>query len=88
MYLKRVQVKNAFSVIKDKWSNIDFVLHSIAFSNKDELKGKYLDTSRNNFVDTMLISCFSFTEVANEASKIMNSGAQCLLLHMTAPKNI
>ena len=78
--LEEDSVKNAFSVIKDKWSNIDFVLHSIAFSNKDELKGKYLDTSRNNFIDTMLISCFSFTEVAKEASKIMNSGGSMLTL--------
>ena len=78
--LEEDSVKNAFSVIKNKWSNIDIVLHSIAFSNKDELKGKYLDTSRNNFIDTMLISCFSFTEVAKEASKIMSSGGSMLTL--------
>ena len=54
-------IETAFDQVKSKWDSIDFVLHSIAFSDKNELKGKYLDTSRDNFTDTMLISCFSFT---------------------------
>ena len=69
-------IQKAFNQVKDKWGSIDFVLHSIAFSDKNELKGKYLDTSRDNFTQTMLISCFSFTETAKEASKlIVNGGA-------------
>ena len=58
----------------------DFVLHSIAFSDKNELKGKYLDTSRDNFTQTMLISCFSFTETAKEASKLMVNGGALVTL--------
>ena len=57
-------IKNTFSQIKDKWKTIDFVLHSIAFSDKNELKGKYINSTRENFSNTMLISCFSFTEIA------------------------
>ena len=56
------------------------MLHSIAFSDKNELKGKYLDTSRDNFTDTMLISCFSFTETAKAASKLMSSGGAIVTL--------
>ena len=67
-------VKNSFDEIGNHWGEIDFVLHSIAFSEKEELKGKYLNTSRNNFSNTMLISCFSFTEVAHEAEKLMKKG--------------
>ena len=75
-------IQKAFNQVKDKWGSIDFVLHSIAFSDKNELKGKYLDTSRDNFTQTMLISCFSFTETAKEASKLMvNSGALVTLTY-------
>ena len=49
-------IKNTFSQIKDKWQSIDFVLHSIAFSDKNELKGKYINSTRENFSNTMLIS--------------------------------
>ena len=70
----------AFDQVKSKWDSIDFVLHSIAFSDKNELKGKYLDTSRDNFTDTMLISCFSFTETAKAASKLMSNGGAIVTL--------
>ena len=73
-------IKKAFNQVKDKWGSIDFVLHSIAFSDKNELKGKYLDTSRDNFTQTMLISCFSFTETAKEASKLMVDGGALVTL--------
>ena len=73
-------IQKAFNQVKDKWGSIDFVLHSIAFSDKNELKGKYLDTSRDNFTQTMLISCFSFTETAKEASKIMVNGGALVTL--------
>ena len=73
-------IKSAFEKVKDKWGTVDFVLHSIAFSDKNELKGKYLDTSRDNFTQTMLISCFSFTETANEASKLMINGGSMVTL--------
>ena len=73
-------IQKAFDQVKDKWGSIDFVLHSIAFSDKNELKGKYLDTSRDNFTQTMLISCFSFTETAKEASKLMVNGGALVTL--------
>ena len=73
-------IQKAFNQVKDKWGSIDFVLHSIAFSDKNELKGKYLDTSRDNFTQTMLISCFSFTETAKEASKLMMDGGALVTL--------
>ena len=73
-------IQKAFNQVKDKWGSIDFVLHSIAFSDKNELKGKYLDTSRDNFTQTMLISCFSFTETAKEASKLMVDGGALVKL--------
>jgi len=78
--LNSESIKSAFEKVKDKWGTVDFVLHSIAFSDKNELKGKYLDTSRDNFTQTMLISCFSFTETANEASKLMINGGSMVTL--------
>ena len=78
--LKEGSIKKSFTEIENQWNNIDFVLHSIAFSEKEELKGKYLNTSRNNFSNTMVISCFSFTEVAHEAEKLMKNGGSLLTL--------
>ncbi len=63
-----------FQTLKDEWGTIDFVLHAIAFSDKNELKGLYADTTRENFSRTMIISCFSFTEVAKRAAEIMTNG--------------
>ena len=71
---------NLFKEIKNKWSSLDFVVHAIAFSDRSELSGEYLNTSRDNFVKSMIISCFSFTEIAKEASKIMNRGSSLLTL--------
>ncbi len=67
---KKDEVIKLFEDIKSKWSQIDFVVHAVAFSDKSELSGEYLNTTRENFLRSMLISCFSFTEVAKEASKI------------------
>jgi enoyl-[acyl-carrier protein] reductase I len=71
---------NLFQEIKNKWSNLDFVVHAIAFSDRAELSGEYLKTSRDNFIKSMVISCFSFTEIAKEASKIMGKGSSLLTL--------
>ena len=79
---------NLFKKIKDKWNNIDFVVHAVAFSDRTELSGEYLNTSRNNFIKSMVISCFSFTEVAKEASKIMNKGGSMLTLTYESTKTI
>ena len=58
-------VDNAFAEIKTKWGSLDFVVHALAFSDRRELSGRYADTTRENFTNTMVISCFSFTEVAS-----------------------
>ena len=75
-------------IIKSKWGEIDFVVHAVAFSDKSELSGEYLNTTRENFLKSMLISCFSFTEVAKEASKIMKKGGSMLTLTYESSKAI
>ena len=71
---------NLFKEIKNKWTNLDFVVHAIAFSDRAELSGEYLNTTRDNFIKSMVVSCFSFTEIAKEASKIMEKGSSLLTL--------
>lgn len=70
----------AFKEIEEKWGQIDFVVHAIAFSDKNELDGMYLNTTRNNFLRTMDISVFSFTAVAQRAVKLMKDGGSLLTL--------
>ena len=69
-----------FRQIKDKWGGLDFVVHAIGFSNKDELEGRYLDTSADNFALTMNISVYSFTAVAKRAEALMKPGGALLTL--------
>ena len=64
-------VDTVFTALREKWGGLDFVVHAIAFSDKNELKGRYADTTRENFSRTMLISCFSFTEIARRAAELM-----------------
>src|SRR6266516_5511801 len=64
-------VDATFATIAEKWGSLDFLVHAIAFSDKNELKGRYAETSRENFVRTMIISCFSFTELAKRAAELM-----------------
>ena len=82
------EIVKLFEDIKNKWSQIDFVVHAIAFSDRAELTGEYLNTTRKNFLKSMLISCFSFTEVAKEASKIMKEGGSMLTLTYESNKVI
>ena len=82
------EIIKLFEDIKAKWGQIDFVVHAVAFSDKSELSGEYLNTTRDNFLKSMLISCFSFTEVAKEASKIMNEGGSMLTLTYESTKAI
>ena len=77
-----------FEEIKKKWGQIDFVVHAVAFSDRTELSGQYIDTSRENFSKSMLVSCFSFTEVAKEASKVMKKGGSMLTLTYESTKAI
>ena len=69
-----------FAALKAKWGKLDFLVHAIAFSDKAELDGRYVDTTEKNFVQTMLISCFSFTALAQRAEKLMDKGGSLLTL--------
>ena len=73
-------MENVFGTLKEKWGKIDFLVHGIGFSNKDELRGKYYNTSADNFNQTMHISCYSFTEACRLAEPIMNEGGSILTL--------
>src|SRR6266481_1935693 len=73
-------VDAAFAALKDKWGSMDFVVHAIAYTDKNELKGRYADTSRENFIRTMVISCFSFTEIARRAADLMPNGGAMVTL--------
>tara|TARA_B100000586_G_scaffold136197_1_gene98594 strand:+ start:141 stop:926 length:786 start_codon:yes stop_codon:yes gene_type:complete len=81
-------IVKTFEEIKNKWGQLDFVVHAIAFSDRAELSGEYINTSRENFAKSMLVSCFSFTEIAKEASKIMKSGSSMLTLTYESTKVI
>ena len=69
-----------FATIKEKWGGIDFLVHAIAFSDKDELTGRYIDTSEDNFTRTMQISCYSLTALAQRAEPLMDGGGSILTL--------
>ncbi len=73
-------VDSVFETLKAEWGTMDFVVHALAFSDRNELKGRYADTSRENFINTMVISCFSFTEVAKRASDLMPNGGSMITL--------
>ena len=78
-------VDAVFSTLKSKWGNLDFVVHAIAYSDKEELKGQYVDTTRDNFERTMDISVYSFTEITRKATAMMNDG--CLLYTSPSPRD-
>ncbi len=69
-----------FDAARAAWGTLDFVVHAIAFSDKDQLDGRYVDTTEDNFVKTMLISCYSFTAIAQRAEKLMPNGGSLLTL--------
>ena len=74
-------VDATFEALRSKWGTLDFLVHAIGFSDKNELKGRYADTTRANFSRTMVISCFSFTEVAKRAADMMpESGGSMITL--------
>ena len=82
-------IQHTFKTIEKEYGKIDFLVHAIAFSDKEQLKGKYIDTSKDNFLKTMEISCYSFTAVARAAAKIMNpKGSMITLSYLGAEKVI
>ena len=73
-------VETTFAAVADQWGGLDFVIHAIAYSDKEELKGQYLDTSRENFLNTLDISCYSFTAICRRASALLNEGGSLITL--------
>ena len=73
-------VEAVFKALGQNWGSIDFLVHAVAFSDKEELDGRYVDTSKDNFVQTMLISCYSFTALAKRAEALMPNGGSLLTL--------
>jgi enoyl-[acyl-carrier protein] reductase I len=73
-------IEEIFKTIKAKWGKLDFLVHAIAYSDKEELKGEYVNTSRDNFNRTLDISCYSFTSVAKQAADLMTDGGSLLTL--------
>ena len=73
-------IEETFKLLKEKWDTIDFIVHAIAYSDKEELKGEYVDTTRENFYKTMDISVYSFTAIAQRAAKMMPNGGSMITL--------
>ena len=77
---KDEDLKSVFGHLQKQWGKLDFIIHAIAFSNKEELKGRYLDTTLDNFLNTMHISCYSFTAVLRHAAPLMKEGGSAVTL--------
>ncbi len=78
--LDNASLEATFGALREAWGGLDFLVHAIAYSDKDELKGKYLETSEGNFIQTMKVSCWSFTAICQHAVPLMKSGASLLTL--------
>src|SRR5258707_12202217 len=74
------ELEETFGVLERHWDGLDFLVHAIAFSDRNELKGRYVETSRQNFLSTLNISCYSFTDVARRASAMMKEGGALVTL--------
>jgi len=73
-------VDAVFANVKSAWGSLDFLVHAIAFSDKDQLDGRYVDTTEDNFIKTMVVSCYSFTALAQRAEKLMTNGGSLLTM--------
>ena len=81
------QLDSVFAALAEQWGTLDFVVHSLAFSDAKELKGRYVDTTRANFLKSLDISCYSFTAIANRAAKLMpHGGAMVTLSYLGAQR--
>ncbi len=79
-FSKEESIEKSFEIINKEWGNIDFIIHAVAFSDKNELNGRYIDTSKDNFINSLNISCFSFTKLAKIYEPILNPGSSLLTL--------
>jgi enoyl-[acyl-carrier protein] reductase I len=75
-----ISIDRTFEILKERWGSLDFLVHAIAFSDKDELKGRYVDTTKANFQRSLTISCYSFTEIARRALPLMTEGGSLITL--------
>jgi enoyl-[acyl-carrier protein] reductase I len=75
-----LSIDRTFEILKERWGSLDFLVHAIAFSDKDELTGRYIDTTGGNFTKTLYISCYSLTAVAQRAERLMGAGGSILTL--------
>lgn len=73
-------MEKCFNLIRDRWGSLDFIIHAIAYSDKNELTGRFIDTSKENFINSLSISCFSFIEIARRAVPLMPNGGTLLTL--------
>ncbi|WP_274423739.1 enoyl-ACP reductase FabI [Chelativorans sp. YIM 93263] len=73
-------IEHVFDTLKEEWGSLDFLVHAIGYSDRNQLKGLYADTTRENFIRTMVISCYSFTEVSRHAAAMMENGGGLLTL--------
>ena len=81
-------IDKCFKEVSNKWNSIDFAIHSVAYSNKNELSGRYVNTSKENFLNTLNISCFSFTKIAYLFSPLMKNGGSFLTLTFHGSKKV
>ncbi len=81
-------VEATFAAVADTWGSLDFVIHAIAYSDKEELKGQYLDTSRENFLNTLDISCYSFTSICRRASALLREGGSLITLSYAGAERV
>ena len=81
-------VEAVFAALARRWERLDFVVHAVAYSDKDELRGRYVDTSGDNFSRTMAVSCFSFTAVARAAQALMTDGGSLLTLTFSGSRRV
>jgi len=81
-------MESVFAALKERWGKLDFVVHAIAFTDKSDLKGRYVDTTQDNFVQTMQISCYSFTEVARLAEPLMEEDGTLLTLTFSGGRTV
>jgi|TARA_B100000768_G_scaffold181965_1_gene207806 enoyl-[acyl-carrier protein] reductase I len=73
-------MEKCFNLIRDRWGSLDFIIHAIAYSDKNELTGRFIDTSKENFINSLSISCFSFIDIARRAVPLMPNGGTLLTL--------
>ena len=84
----QASIDSVFADLKARWGGLDFVVHAVAYSDKEELKGKYLNTSRDNFLRTMDVSCYSFTALARAAADLMGDGGSLITLTYTGSTRV